>query len=78
MIVACTNHACMLPCHPQLVWHTYTGKGLTVADLVKGLGKSGVKLGAVRKQLDKLTRTGAPVQPALPGPIQARQRRKAG
>ncbi|KAK9812342.1 hypothetical protein WJX73_003829 [Symbiochloris irregularis] len=55
-----------------------SGNDLTVADMMRALGKDGAKLGKVGKQLAKLAKAAAPVGPALPGPIQARQRRRAG
>lgn len=48
-------------------------------DLIAGLGTEGrSKLGAARKLLERLERRSAPVPAPLPGPIQARQERKAG
>lgn len=50
-----------------------------VSDLIAGLGTEGrSKLGAARKLLERLERRSAPVAAPLPGPIQARQERKAG
>eukprot|EP00887_Chlorella_sp_A99_P001155 scaffold14.g1155.t1 len=51
---------------------------LTVADLIAGLGDGKAKLGAARKVLERMEKKAAPVAAPLPGPIRARQERRAG
>ena len=46
-------------------------------DLIASLGSSRAKLGVARKSLDKLGKKAVPLDAPLPGPIQARQERKA-
>lgn len=49
-----------------------------MADLIAGLGEGRSKLGAARKVLERLEKKAAPVAAPLPGPIRARQERRAG
>ena len=53
------------------------GEKLSVDDLIASLGSSRAKLGVARKSLDKLGKKAVPLDAPLPGPIQARQERKA-
>lgn len=49
-----------------------------MTDLIAGLGDGSTKLGAARRELERLERRAAPVAAPLPGPIRARQERRAG
>ncbi|KAI8110648.1 hypothetical protein M9435_002322 [Picochlorum sp. BPE23] len=53
------------------------GEKLSVDDLIASLGSSRAKLGVARKSLDRLGKKAVPLDAPLPGPIQARQERKA-
>lgn len=52
--------------------------GLSIADLMKGLGDAKSKLGPARKALMKMAKQAEPLTAPLPGPIRERQERKAG
>lgn len=57
----------------------FTGEGeLTLEDLISNLGDGRAKLGSAKKTLEKLTRKSVPVDAPLPGPVKARQERRAG
>ena len=54
------------------------GAKLTLGDLVAGLEGGPQRFGPLAKQVQRLQRRSAPAEPLLPGPIRARQQRKAG
>ena len=54
------------------------GARLTLGDLVAGLEGGPQRQGPLARQVQRLQRRSAPVEPLLPGPIRARQQRKAG
>jgi len=54
------------------------GGELRLSDLVAGLGEARGKLGASRKLLERLERSGRPVEAPLPRAVRERQERKAG
>ena len=51
---------------------------MTLNDLISSLGSGRAKLGAARKTLERLEKKATPVEAPLPGPIRARQERRAG